>query len=82
VSIEEAIMSDTMIAIEFQAHVKDGTITVPEPYRAQLTGEVRVLILRTERPKQSRIIEQLLQQPIQDATFRPLTRDDIYTRQP
>jgi hypothetical protein len=71
-----------MVAVEFQAYVKDGVIAVPESYRAYLTGEVRVLILRSARTKQSRIIEQLLQQPIQDATFRPLTRDEIYNRQP
>lgn len=73
-------MSDTMIAIEFQARVKDGSIEVPEQYRDQVNGEVRVIILRTDRQKKSKIIERLLQQPLQDTSFRPLTRDEIYNR--
>ena len=74
-------MSGTMIAIEFQTHVKDGTIEVPEQYRDEVQGEVRVIILRTDRQKKSKIIERLLQQPLQDPSFRPLTRDELYDRQ-
>ncbi|NJM05808.1 hypothetical protein HC891_05830 [Candidatus Gracilibacteria bacterium] len=70
-----------MIAVEFQAHVKDGTIEVPEQYRGRFEGEVRVIILHVERQKKSRIIDKLLEHPIADATFRPLTRDEIYDRQ-
>lgn len=74
-------MSDTMIAIEFQTQVSDGTIQVPEQYREQLSGTVRVIILRPEQPPTSKIIERLLRTPIHDPTFRPLTREEIYTRQ-
>lgn len=74
-------MSDTMIAVEFQTRVKDGTIEVPKQYRAHLNGEVCAIILRTDRHKKSRIIERLRQEPLQDVSFRPLTRDEIYNRQ-
>jgi hypothetical protein len=74
-------MSNAMIAVEFQARVKDGTIEVPEQYRDHVHGDVRVIILRAERQKKSKIIERLLQQPLEDASFRPLTRDEVYERQ-
>ncbi|MBP1465275.1 hypothetical protein EYB53_006105 [Candidatus Chloroploca sp. M-50] len=75
-------MSDMMVAVEFQTRVKDGTIEVPEQYRDQVYGVVRVIILRTDEPKKSKIIERLVQHPIQDPTFQPLTRAAIYTRSP
>lgn len=73
-------MNEPMIAVEFQALVKDGTIEVPEPYREQLSGVVRVIVLRSEQTRRSKIIERLMEQPIQDPTFRPLRRDEIYNR--
>ncbi|WP_255603783.1 hypothetical protein [Oscillochloris sp. ZM17-4] len=74
-------MSDTMIAIEFQTQIKDGAIEVPMEYRDQLSGTVRVIILRTEHRKASNIIERMLRNPIRDPTFTPLRRDEIYNRQ-
>jgi len=74
-------MSEPMIAIEFQARIKDGTIEVPIEFREQLSGTVRVIILRTEPQKTSKIIERLLKHPIQDPTFTPLRRDEVYNRQ-
>ncbi len=74
-------MREPMIAIEFQAHVKDGTIEVPLEYRDQLPGTVRVIILRTEVSKARNIIERMLKHPIQDPAFTPLHRDEMYHRQ-
>lgn len=74
-------MSETMIAIEFQTRLKDGAIEVPAEYRDQLSGTIRVIILRTEQQRTSKIIERMLQHPIHDPTFTPLRRDDIYNRQ-
>jgi hypothetical protein len=79
--IVEVVMSGKMIAIEFQARVKDGTIEVPEQYRDQVNGDVRIIILRTDRQKKGKIIQRLLQQPLQDASFRPFTRNEIYDQQ-
>jgi hypothetical protein len=67
-----------MIAIEFQTRVKDGMIEVPDEYRDQLVGAVRVIVL-TQPPKQPRgIIAELLEHPIDDPAFVPLTREEIY----
>lgn len=74
-------MSEPMIAIEFQTRIKDGAIEVPVEYRDQLSGTVRVIILRIEPQKTSKIIERVLKHPIQDPTFTPLRRDDVYNRQ-
>lgn len=73
-------MSDRMIAVEFQARVTDGTIEIPDQYRDQIQGEVRVIILQTDAPKKSKIIERLVHNPIIDPNFQPLTREEIYYR--
>jgi hypothetical protein len=67
-----------MVAIAFQARIKDGMIEVPAEYRDQLTDSVQVIILTHERTTHSGIIARLLEQPIHDPTFVPLKRDDIY----
>ncbi len=74
-------MSEPMIAIEFQTRIKDGAIEIPREYRDQLSGTVRVIILRTESSKTSKIIERVLKDPIHDPAFAPLRRDDVYNRQ-
>lgn len=71
-------MSNEMIAVEFQTNIKDGTIEVPLQYRNAFTGSVRVIILSQETRRPSKIIHRLLQNPINDPTFTPLTRDEIY----
>ena len=73
-------MSDTLVAIEFQATVSNGTIVVPEQYRTAVDGVVRVIVLRAAPPAPSKIIARLLATPIDDPHFTPLRRDDIYTR--
>ena len=67
-----------MIAYEFQTNIKDGIIELPEEYRDQLKGIVRVTILAQPLKKQQRIIAKLLKNPIKDPSFTPLTRDEIY----
>lgn len=71
-------MSNEMIAVEFQTIIKDGTIEVPAPYRNAFLGTVRVIILAQEPPRPSKIIHRLLQNPINDPTFTPLQRDEVY----
>jgi len=67
-----------VIAIEFQTRVKDGVIEVPSEYRDQLVGAVRVIVL-TQPPARSRgIIAELLEHPINDPSFTPLSREEIY----
>jgi hypothetical protein len=67
-----------MVAIEFQAQIKNGVIEIPEAYRDQLAESVRVIILAPDKATSSGIIAQLLETPIDDPHFVPLTRDEIY----
>jgi hypothetical protein len=67
-----------MVAIEFQAQIKDGVIEVPAAYRDQLTETVRVIILTPDRSQGTGILDRLLEAPIDDSTFTPFTRDEIY----
>lgn len=79
-----------MYAVEFQANITDGIIEVPETYRHQLAGAVRVIIL-TDQPASGSVtggvthsepdmIAQLLAHPRKVAHFTPLKRDEIYER--
>ena len=67
-----------MFAIEFQTHVRDGIIEVPAEYQNQVTGSVRVIVMTAHRVQPRGIIARLLAHPIQDDTFVPLRRDEIY----
>jgi hypothetical protein len=67
-----------MFAIEFQAQIKNGVIEIPTEYLDELGDVVRVIILAPERPQRSGMIQQLLEHPIQDPTFVPLKRDELY----
>jgi len=67
-----------MIAIEFQTRMTNGIIEVPPEYRDQLVGTIRVIVL-TQAPAPSHgIIAELLEHPIQDSTFTPLPREELY----
>jgi len=69
-----------MRAIEFQTKVKDGSITIPEPYRNRITGNVRVILLTEENTETFDMIEHLLSNPLHIEGFKPLTREEIYER--
>jgi hypothetical protein len=72
------VMSNELIAIEFQTAIQDGTIEVPVEYRTQLSGIVRVIILTQDTRRSSKIMHRLLDNPIDDPEFTPLSRDEIY----
>jgi len=67
-----------MYAIEFQTKVKDGSIAIPEEYRDQLKGSVRVILLAEESTEKFDMIEHLLANPLNVEGFKPLTREEIY----
>ena len=69
-----------MIAIEFTAQVVDSTIEIPEAYRRQVNGTVRVIVLTSEKPDQPDMIEQLLTHPLQIPDFHALIRDEANER--
>lgn len=67
-----------MYAIEFQTKVKDGSIVIPEEYRDQLKGSVRVILLAEDSTETFDMIEHLLASPLNIEGFKPLTREEIY----
>ncbi len=69
-----------MYAIEFQTHVKDGTIQIPPQYQDQLQDNVRVIILVEPSSPAHTFIDQLLAQPLRIPDFQPLSREEIYAR--
>ena len=67
-----------MTTIEFQAQVKNGTIEIPEAYRNEVTDIVQVIIRTHSHPEETGILAQLLAHPVDDPTFTPMTRDEVY----
>jgi hypothetical protein len=70
----------TLYAIEFQTHVKDGMIQIPPQYQEQLQNSVRVIILVEPPSPAQTFIDQLLADPLRIPDFQPLSRDEIYAR--
>lgn len=69
-----------MIAVEFQAKIKNGIIEIPEIYRERFREQVRVILLAEEMPAESDMIEHLLSNPLKIEGFKLLTREEIYAR--
>ena len=69
-----------MYAIEFQAKVRDGTIEIPAQYQDKVKEMVRVIILTEETEEKANLIDQLLQTPLRQEGFQPLSRDEIHER--
>jgi hypothetical protein len=69
-----------MQAIEFQAKVKDGNITIPEQYKDSIKGNVRVILLAEDSTENVDMIEYLLAHPLNVQDFKPLMREEIYER--
>jgi len=70
-----------MLAVEFQATVKDGVIEIPPEYRDQIRGRVRVILLTDEaRALKANMIDVLLARPVEVQDFRPLTREEAHAR--
>ncbi|GAA6615982.1 hypothetical protein [Scytonema sp. NUACC26] len=69
-----------MLAVEFQANIKNGLFEVPERYRQELENykNVRVIILVDETQPQVDMIDYLLNHPIKVDNQTPLKRDEIY----
>jgi len=70
-----------MIAVQFQATVKDGVIEIPAEYRDQVTGRLRVILLADEMSAvKANRIDFLLAHPGEVQGFRPLTREEAHAR--
>ena len=70
-----------MIAVEFQATIKNGHIEIPEEHRESFKDRVRVLLLSDDQESSAvDMIDQLLDSPIRVKGFRPLYREEIHAR--
>lgn len=69
-----------MQAIEFQTTAENGVIEVPEKYRENLRGLLRVIVLVDKQEEPYDILTELRNNPIHDPNFKPLEREEIYER--
>ncbi|HOC67264.1 MAG TPA: hypothetical protein PLL36_01825 [Candidatus Hydrogenedentes bacterium] len=65
---------------KFSAKVKNGTIEIPEQYRAQISELVNVILINTPSEPAPDLISRLLETPLQTATFKPMARDETHGR--
>jgi len=71
----------TMLSVAFQTKVADGVIKIPAEYRRDFQNRVTVILLRDEPlASEDDIINELLEHPVHMAAFRPMSREEIYTR--
>lgn len=72
------------MTIEFETEIENGKIAVPEQFRRQLKNKIKVTVSIKESAKSDEepydIISELMENPINDPNFIPLTRDEIYDR--
>jgi len=70
-----------MEIIEFRTTVKDGVIEIPPEYQGKVNDRIRVILIPERRKsRKTNLILQLLNKPLQEKGFRPLSRDEIYGR--
>ncbi|MGK7902317.1 MAG: hypothetical protein AB4352_13055 [Hormoscilla sp.] len=69
-----------MLAIEFQATIKNGFIKIPDEYQQQFERQksVKVILMKEETLPTQDLIGQLLSTPLEIENFFPLKREDIY----
>lgn len=67
-----------MDVIEFQTYIDHGTIALPEEYHDRIKGRARIIILIDNGEEDEDLVEFLLEHPIPDPSFTPLSREEIY----
>jgi hypothetical protein len=68
-----------MEALEFRTLVKDGTIELPDELKDQVSGHVRVILLKESVGQSGHSpIDQLMGHPIRVEGFTPLPRDETH----
>lgn len=68
-----------MNAMEFHTTVIDGKIEVPEEYRDQIRGKVRVIIFTEDQPRGGHDkVRELIDNPLHVEEFTPFSRAEIY----
>lgn len=72
-----------MYAVEFQAVIRNGMISVPPRYQSDFPSQVRVILMTEQtEPVESGedIIDRLLKSPRYVGSFKPMSREEIYER--
>ncbi len=63
--------------IQFTAKVEQGKIVIPEEYIGMVGEDI---IEVTIKPKSSRLLDRLAEQPLSASGWRDLSRDEIHDR--
>ena len=67
-----------MSTIEFHAKVTNGSISIPEEYRSEIKGDVRVILVTEGYAEGLDMIEHLLDHPMKIDGFKAFTREDLH----
>ena len=67
-----------MEAIEFRTRIRNGMIQIPRKYVGRVGDTVKVIIMTEERERQTDLIDDLLENPLEAKNFAPLSRQEIY----
>ncbi|MCP4695801.1 MAG: hypothetical protein GY862_02970 [Gammaproteobacteria bacterium] len=74
-----------MYAVEFETMPENGIIKIPESYQSHLAGQVKVIILKEEKPEAAKqsdagktYLDELIDSPLEVKGFKPLSREEIY----
>lgn len=71
-----------MATVTFQTTVDHGNIRIPQKLHDQIKGDVEVSITvkKAISTKAKNFLREMIENPILDPDFVPLTRDEIYDR--
>lgn len=72
-----------MSVVKFEATVNNGSIVIPTKFRHKIKGKVEVVISTqkiTRDNDEKNFLREMIENPIHDPDFVPLTRDEIYDR--
>jgi hypothetical protein len=65
------------ITIQFTTKVNHGKIIIPDEYISIVSDNLIEVTIKT-KPKSSRLIDRLTEQPLTAVGWRDLTRDDMH----
>jgi hypothetical protein len=64
--------------IQFTAKVDKGKIIIPEEYIGLVSDSLEIEVII--KPRQSRLMDRLAEQPLTAVGWRDLTRDDVHEK--
>ncbi len=72
-----------MSEVKFQTTVENGNIIIPAKFRNQITGTIEVTVKSAKESvedDEKNFLQEMIENPIHDSDFVPLTQDEIYDR--